>query len=385
MPSRTYMVIDRRHDHSFRVPRPDLSLKLGTPNACNDCHTDRSFEWAAAAVANWHGPDRGGFQSYTDAFHAAWTDKADAATLLAEVAARDGAPAFARAGALTELASRVSPANIDLARKGFADSDPMVRIGAMDMLENVPPAEIWPLVSPLLADPSRGVRIRAVSLLAAVPAANRPPADREHFDRAAGEFVAAQRLNSDRPESRSMLGNFYAQRGLAAEAEAEYQAARRLSPQYTPAAINLADLYRQLGRDHEAESALRAAITVSPRDADVHHALGLVLVRLKRPEEALAELRQAAELGPERARHAYVYAVALHSVGRTGEAMSVLEENVKRHPNDRDTLLSLVSFHRDAGDVGPALAYAERLARLAPDDQEIAGLVDALRRELSDR
>ena len=34
-----YMVIDERRDHSFRVPRPDLSVELGTPNACNDCHT----------------------------------------------------------------------------------------------------------------------------------------------------------------------------------------------------------------------------------------------------------------------------------------------------------------------------------------------------------
>src|SRR5262249_6680361 len=38
MPTRTYMVIDVRRDHSFRVPRPDLSLKYGTPNACNQCH-----------------------------------------------------------------------------------------------------------------------------------------------------------------------------------------------------------------------------------------------------------------------------------------------------------------------------------------------------------
>ena len=42
MPERMYMVVDGRRDHSFRVPRPDLSAALGTPNACNDCHKDRS-------------------------------------------------------------------------------------------------------------------------------------------------------------------------------------------------------------------------------------------------------------------------------------------------------------------------------------------------------
>ena len=50
MQARTYMVVDPRHDHSFRVPRPDLSVKLGTPNACNGCHGDKLVQWAAAAV-----------------------------------------------------------------------------------------------------------------------------------------------------------------------------------------------------------------------------------------------------------------------------------------------------------------------------------------------
>src|SRR5262249_42581890 len=219
MPERTYMVVDRRHDHSFRIPRPDLSARLGTPNACNDCHADKSAQWAASATETWHGANRKGWQKYAEAFHSAWTGQADAAALLGVVAADPNAPAYARASALTELTPYVSPANINLARSALADPDPMVRIGALEMLANVPAAQIWPLVSPLLADSNRGVRIRAVALLAAVPAASQPPADREPFERAAAEFVAAQRLNPDRPEARSALGNFYARRGLSADAE----------------------------------------------------------------------------------------------------------------------------------------------------------------------
>ena len=228
------MVVDRRHDHSFRIPRPDLSAKLGTPNACNDCHADKSEEWAAAAIEGWHGPVRKGFQTYAEAFHSAWSEKADAAALLAAVASDGHAPAFARASALTELAPYVSPANIGLARAGLWDPDPMVRIGALDMLARVPANQLWPLVSPLLWDSNRGVRIRAAALLAAIPTAGQPAADRERFKRAATEFVAAQHLNADRPEARSTLGNFYARRGLASQAEAEYRAALRLSPQFAP-------------------------------------------------------------------------------------------------------------------------------------------------------
>jgi Flp pilus assembly protein TadD len=188
-------------------------------------------------------------------------------------------------------------------------------------------------------------------------------------------------LNADRPESRSMLGRFYAQRGRVADAEAEYRAALRLSPQYAPAAINLADLYRQLGRDGEGESALRAAIDASPSDAGLHHALGLTLVRLNRRDDALEELRKATELAPDQARYAYVYAIALHSSGRSSDATTVLKDNLMRHPGDRDILLALISFSRDAGEFAVALQYAEQLVKIEPTNRELTELIQDLRHQ----
>jgi len=381
MPERTNMVIDRRHDHSFRVPRPDVSAKLGTPNACNDCHTDKSADWAASAVERWHGPNRKGLQNYAEVFQAAWTGRSDAAALLRQIAADRHAPAFARASALAELRPHVSPSNANLARAGLSDPDPMVRIGALTMLEDVPSNQLWPLVAPLLSDSNRGVRISAVRLLASVPKLSPPPGDRERFERAAAEFVAAQRLNADRPEARSTLGNFYARRGLAAEAEIEYKAALRLSPQFAPAAINLADLYRQRGRDADGEEVLRTAIDASPRHAGLHHALGLTLTRLKRSDGAIAELRRASELEPEQARYTFVYAVALHSAGQTGNSITVLEENLARHPSDRDTLMALISFLRAAGQIDSALKYAQQLALIIPEDKDLIRLTEELRRQ----
>ena len=381
MPARTYMVIDRRHDHSFRIPRPDLSTKVATPNACNDCHTDRTAEWAAAAIDRWHGPNRKGFQNFAEAFHAAWESQSDAGALLAHVAADQETPAFARASALTELAPYLSAANISLARAGLSNPDPMVRIGALDMLQGVPASQTWPIAAPLLADASRGVRIKAVALLAAVPTASQAPADRENFERAATEFVVAQRVNADRPEARSSLGSFYARRGLASDAENEFKAALRLNPQYMPAAVNLADLYRLLGRNDDGQSVLRIALSHSPNSPDLHHALGLALTRLKRTEESLNEFQRAAELDPGRARYVYVYAVALHSAGQADTALAVLKQNLTRHPDDRDSLLAVVSFSREKGDFATALESAKQLARAAPDDRGIADLVKIIERE----
>jgi predicted CXXCH cytochrome family protein len=381
MPTRTYMIVDTRHDHSFRIPRPDISVKLGTPNACNDCHKDKSPEWSAAAIEGWYGPNRKGFQHYAAAFHSAWNDQSDTAKLLAVVAADRNAPAIARAGALSELDSRVTPAIPDLARTSLKDPDPMVRIGALDMVQNLPLDQRWSLASPLLSDPIRWVRIRAVSVLSDVPPTRLSEADRGRFDRAAEEFVAAQKFNADRPEARSTLGAFYARRGRSSEAETEYKAALRLSPQFTGASINLADLYRQTGREGDGENVLRDAIATAPGDGALHHALGLSLVRLKRPNDALVEFRLAADLDRNNARYAYVYGVALHSAGRRQEAIAYLKESQQAHPGDREILMAITGFSREAGDSATALQYAETLYKIIPDDPAVKSLVDELRRQ----
>jgi tetratricopeptide (TPR) repeat protein len=212
-----------------------------------------------------------------------------------------------------------------------------------------------------------------------MPAAQQLPQDRASLDKAAQEFIAVQRLNADRPEGRTTLGNFFARQGLTAEAEAEYQAALRLSDQYVPAAVNLADLYAQQRQEAKGEAVLRKAIETSPREASLHHALGLALVRAKRLAEALDELRLASELQPERARYGYVYAVALHSAKRTPEAIAVLARSAIQNPSDRDTLSALVNYSRDAGDMPTALKYAEQLANIFPRDPGIAQIVRELR------
>ena len=178
MPSRTYMVVDIRHDHSFRIPRPDLSSTLGTPNTCNTCHSDKPASWAAASIERWHGPVRKGFQTYAPAFHAARTNRPDARPLLLQVTKDRETPAIARATALTLLQSLPSP-DVDFQMAdGLSDKDPLVRMAALGGLGTVPPDQRWRRASPLLADPVRAVRLQAAQVLAEGPPANVEASDR---------------------------------------------------------------------------------------------------------------------------------------------------------------------------------------------------------------
>ena len=88
------------------------------------------------------------------------------------------------------------------------------------------------------------------------------------------------------------------------------------------------------------------------------------------------------ELEPDRARYAYVYAVGLRSVGRSEDAILVLKENLARHPSNRDTLVALINYNREAGQTAAALVYAERLAQVLPTDKEVARIIQNLKGQL---
>jgi predicted CXXCH cytochrome family protein len=244
MPVRTYMGVDERHDHGFRVPRPDLALRLGSPNACNDCHADQSAAWAADAVTRWHGPQRKGLQNYAPALQAARAMQLDAPQLLSEVAADKTQPAIARATALSELSPWLSPARFATLNRGLDDPDPLVRIGALQGLARMPPEQRWATAGPMLDDPVRAVRMAVVGYLLAIPAGQLQPAQQQALEQGIEEYLQVQMSNADRAEARANIALVWQYRGDALRAESELQAALRLDPSFTPARVNLADLYR---------------------------------------------------------------------------------------------------------------------------------------------
>lgn len=378
MPSRIYMVVDARRDHSLRIPRPDLSVKIGVPNACNGCHRDKSAEWAAANVAKWYGHQPVGFQHFAETLHAGSIGAPGAASALAQLVANREQPAIARASALALMAGDPESVAAASVREGTRDASPLVRRAAARLLPGADPhvspdapALLVPRASAaLLDDPVRAVRIEAADALAGAPADALPRDVAAALKKAIAEYVAAQELNADRPEAHSNLAWIYAREKRFAKARHELTTALSLDPSFTAAAVNLADLDRELGRDAEGERVLRDAIVRSPNDASLQHALGLLLVREGHEQEALEHLAAAARLDPASVRFAYVYAVALNDAGRNGKALEVLEDDVARNPYDRDALAALVNLYRDAGNPDKAAGYAKRLAELEASDAQ---------------
>jgi tetratricopeptide (TPR) repeat protein len=370
------MVVDPRRDHAFRVPRPDLSVDLGTPNACDGCHADRGSAWAAEQVIAWRGEPGLPAGHFARALDAARRGLPSAEAALVEVASDVEQPPIVRATAIRLLAPE--PESRFVVRAALRDPDPLVRLAAVETTQALDPAQQLEWLVPLLADPVRAVRIEAAKALAGAPPERLPPRDRRLLEKGLAEYTRAQLASADRPEANVNLGLLHLSRGEVEQARASYERSTQLEPAFLPAWVNLADLYRMTGREDLADGVLWHALDVAPESPDLLHALGLVRVRQKRLTEALELLRQAAEGAPERGRYAYVYGVALHSEGRSAEAIEVLDAAHERHPADRQILLALATVSRDAGDLPAGLRYARTLQALSPADSQVSALVSQL-------
>ncbi|MDJ0866790.1 MAG: tetratricopeptide repeat protein [Myxococcota bacterium] len=380
MPARTYMVVDDRRDHGFRVPRPDLAVALGVPEPCTGCHTERSPAWAADVVAGWRGAAGAPPAHFATTLDAGRRRLPGAATALAALADDAAQAPIVRATALELLGAQLSPALLPSVERGLRDPDALVRLGAVAAAEALPPRERVAALRPLLGDPRRAVRIDAARALAPVPAAAWGRAPRAALGAALAEYREAQQANADRPEARTALGVLSAAFGEPDAARRHYEAALALAPHYVPARVNLADLHREAGRDAEGERVLREGLARAPDAGALHHALGLLLVRGGRAEEARAALARAQDLAPEISRYAYVYGVALHSAGDVAGALRVLGAAHQRHPGDADLLIALATMQRDAGDRAGARESARRLLALRPDDPGARALAAELAR-----
>ncbi|MCC6334596.1 MAG: tetratricopeptide repeat protein [Myxococcales bacterium] len=372
LPPRTYMVNDPRHDHSFRIPRPELSVRLGVPNACTSCHAAQSPDWAAQEVARWFPRRAPGFQDFAQAFSG--VEKGDPAALVAlrELAADPEEPAFVRASALGRLARHPSAATTAALRRGLEDRDPLVRTAAVAGLGQRDPTPFLAELSPLLADPSRLVRVEAARALSGTTLTG--PA----IDRARQELLDELRFQSDRPEAHFTLATLATTRADPATARAELEKALAIDPSMVEASVNLADLHRAQGEEARAEQVLRRALLRDPSAAAAHHALGLALVRQRRLPEALEALSRASTLAPDDPRFAWVYAVALHDTGRAGDALRVVDGALAHHPFDPELLFAAAQWRAESGDGAAALTFAGRLEAVAADDPRTRALLQQL-------
>jgi tetratricopeptide (TPR) repeat protein len=305
MPEQTYMGIDERADHSLRVPRPDLSEKTGSPNSCNaaGCHGDKSIAWSVEHYEKWYGLARK--PHYGTTLAAGRQADPEAKDDLIRLAKDPLYPAMVRATALSLLPSYPSPEITAAFALALADEDALIRYTAVNIAGADTAEELVGLLTPLLLDPVRSVRIMAASRLADAPTDILKPYQGDALVAGLLEYQEAMAYSLDFSFAGFNLGNLFARLGDARSAEGYYRTAIDIDGLFVPARANLAILLNSMGRNEEAEEHLRAALDAEPEMYDLAYSLGLLLGEMGKYEEAVKYLSIAVEGMPDHPRAAY--------------------------------------------------------------------------------
>ena len=381
MPTKTYMGVDARRDHSLRIPRPDLTKKLGSPNACNQCHehADKDIDWTIAAFEERWGKTGLLNAHYGELLAEGRRGGPEGMNKLMALAADKSYPGIVRATALAEFARQPSsPAALSVIEDQLKDPDPLVREQAIFGLESTPAAQRFNLIRDMLNDPSRAVRVEAARMLAG--ARNLlSEAEAPAWDQAAAEFIDAQMAMSDRASGHMRMALFHSDLGDPKKAESAYRDAVRIEPEAIPPRINLAEMLYQQGRIEDSGKEFQAAVTADPASGVAHESLARYFIRIKQYDKGLAELKKASQLMPEHAATQYFLGVALNSRKRFDEALPALQKAHKLDSRNPEYLIGLATVCRDAGQTELALGYARKLIDLDPQSQSYKQLEAQIR------
>ncbi len=388
MPTTTYMAVDARRDHSLRIPRPDLSLKLDTPNACTGCHLKldnvspekhnrlklyqdwmslaregdpevkaelkRADQWCDDACDLWYGPARRRDEHFGLAIHAGQSGAPTAKEQLIRLLSKRGAeaPYVARATALQVLSDVDPQAAATEAVKAIEDDAALVRSTATSaLLGNTSPLQSVALLEKALSDPVRSVRTDAARNLLEYQPNLWSASAGSKFRSALTELVDGLEYSNDRAGAHMALGILAALQGRNQQAINHYQTAIAVEPQATGARSQLAALLEETLAVQQAQAAVELSsplrqeivrlrkeelqliardVGLLPDAAQLQYRYGMALYLDGQKEEALTHLTKAAELETSQPGYAEAVAMLLESLERWPAATQWAEEAVRR-------------------------------------------------------
>ena len=378
MPGRNYMGIDYRPDHSFRIPQPELTRTIGTPNACNRCHVDKTVAWSLQAMEKWYG---GRQRPHYGAILARGRAVDPAALQELKDLAKDRLyPDIVRATALRLLANYPGAEAADTFTGALADEAALLRHTAVRNLPETDPNRRLRVLGPMLYDAVKAVRMEAAAGLAGIPETSMAPDLRPKYQAALNEYRQAMERTADFAPSRHNLGNLYHRLGKIDQAIGEYRKAISIDDQFYPAKVNLANLYNQRGRNEAAEQLLQQVLAAHPDLHAVKYSLGLLLAEMGRADQAADYLRQAAEAMPQRHRIRYNLGLLRQHLGQDAAAETELQAALALAPDNPDYLYALAVFYFQRRRWDAAEKMARHLAAGAAAKDQAGQLLEAIQK-----
>ncbi|MEX0720364.1 MAG: tetratricopeptide repeat protein [Balneolaceae bacterium] len=381
MTGKNFMEIDFRRDHSFRVPRPDLSEEFDTPNACNSCHEDQSLEWASKAIVNWYGAERE--SAFSEVL--AKTQRGENITTgeLEHWINDITQPELIRATLVWYAGQFPSDENSDLIFKALESQEPIIRASAVKAMEQMPAGIRQSFLADALKDSMIAVRIPAIRALAEFNENDFEEEFKNVFRDAVQEYKTYLDINDYFPQAQMNRGQFYEQQGEIDKAIEAYQKTLEKDPEFNPARINLAYIYNRQEDNSKAEELLKIVIDQEPEFGQAYYSLGLLMAEQDQLNEAVRYFEQAAERMPEHHRVFYNLAIAYQTLNRSEEAESAYRQAIELAPENGDYRYGLITLYMQQEQFKEAYGQAEILDSLHPNNPQVQQLLQMIEQRMN--
>jgi len=375
MPGRYYMGVDYRHDHSFRVPRPDLSDEMGTPNVCIQCHADKSNQWAANYTNEWYGKKKK--SHFGETFAEAYEGKPEAFDRLVLLVNDELYPAIVRSTAIYLMATFYPEQCKPVLINSLKSVESLIRYTAINHFPITGDEDVKFLL-PLLNDPVKAVRLESAVRLSYLPSEQIPEKKKPLLKSVLDEYKGAMEYTADFAASRHNLGNYYNNSGNASEAIKHFKEAINIDNEFYPAKVNLAMIYNAQGENEKAELLLKDVAKFNPEVLDVYYSLGLLLAEMQKYEEAVQYLEKAGELMPDNARVFYNLGQIQLYLGENSNAEKSFITAVNIEPENIDYLYVLGDFYFNLRKIVECRAIAAKIDEIYPGNEASKQLINKI-------
>jgi len=345
----TYMGNDFRRDHSFRIPRPDQSIKYDTPNACKSCHEDKSNQWAANTIKKWYGDIRQAHFSDALLLSSSGNLTISDRKFLDEFINNLQFPEIARATVIENL-DYINNDQYSTLLIALNDSSAIVRYNALLKFRNLAPQDRTAIALKHMSDSVKLVRIGAAQLTIGLDDNTLTELDKTHFIKSRNELETMLYSNADFSTGRMQLGDYYLQNNDIKTAIKHYEVALNKDSLLTPVYSNLATAYSLNKEPKKAINTLNNWILLEPKSSRPHYLKALLSFEMNKNEIAVAELNTAIKLNPSDTRSLYNLATYYF---QDKKDLNLAEEYIKKalkiESENQDYKYLLALIYREQG------------------------------------
>jgi Tfp pilus assembly protein PilF len=364
MPGKLYMGNDLRHDHSFRVPRPDLSVKYRTPNACSNCHKDKSEKVLADAVIKWYGPNRK-YHFAEDLIPGSQLN-AESEKHLIKLIDNKFVPKIIKATATFYLGSIPTQTSLNTILARLASKEAQIRYRALRSLASFPGDSWRDAVGPILTDEVRAVRIAAADLYITLPAGQVPAQFAKAFSSAQTELLQSLRYQTDFSAGNVMLADYYLKLQDYSNAEKFYLRGLKKDSNMNYALLNLSAAYNSQGKNTQALQALELALKNDSKNERVYYNMALLYNEMNDIPAAEKAFAKAVELKSTNSRVYYNYGLLLNQNKKFVAAEVVLLKGITINPSDSELYYALTFVYIQSNNKAKAMQAVMKLKQLDP-------------------